>query len=1301
MNDIQKEPKGLINKSIYFFLKNKIIVFILLILIAMWGIIVSPFEWNFAGLPHNPVPVDAIPDIGENMQIVFTKWSGRSPQDIEDQVSYPLTVSLLGVPGVKSVRSYSMFGFSSVYVIFDESVDFYWSRSRLLEKLNSLPSATLPIGVNPILGPDATALGQVFWYNLEGQDKDGNPTGGWDLNELRTVQDWSIKYSLMSAIGVSEVASIGGFVQEYQVDIDPDAMRANGVGLDEIIKAVKMSNKDVGARSIEINKVEYVIRGIGFVKNKSDLENAVIKVNNNIPICVWNVAKVTLGPALRRGILDKGGAEVVGGVVVVRYGENPLQTIKNVKKKIAEISNSLPKKTLKDGTVSQIKIVPFYDRTGLIYETLGTLKNALFEEILVTVIVVIFLIGNPISSLLVSGLLPLAVLMCFIGMKVFSVDANIVALSGIAIAIGTMVDMGIILCENIISHLEASDGKGSSLKIVYDASREVAGAIITAISTTIVSFLPVFTMTAAEGKLFKPLAYTKTFALISSVIIAVFFIPPIAHMLFQHKKKSGNIQKIFYILTIFIGAFIGLSYSFYIGILVIAVSIFKLVNQTLPVWFRKMLLWIFNIILIVVVMYYLTLHWLPLGPDKGIVNNFIFIAVLVGSVLLFYRIFQLFYTQILTWCLNNKLIFLSLPFFICLFGIMAWLGADSITKYFPKSVRKSTIVRKISKALPGLGKEFMPSLDEGSFLFMPTTMPHASIVEAYDVLKKQDMMISRIPEVSEAVGKLGRVESPLDPAPISMIETIINYKNEYKIDSHGNRLSYRFDSGKIGYFRDESGNVVNAPDGKKYKVNGVYQRDSKGRLIPDQMGKPFRQWRLPLLENLNPNRSYWKGIQTPRDIWDEIIEAARLPGTTSAPVLQPISARIVMLQSGMRAPMGLKVKGPSLESIDKAGILISEQLMLVPSIEPESVSADRVVGKPYLEIHIDRKKIARYGIMLQKVQDVIEVAIGGKRISTTIEGRERYPVRVRYMRELRDSFESIEKILVAASDGSQIPLIQLADIKYIKGPQVIKSEDTFLVSYVLFDKKENFAEVDVVNQAKKHLENMIKKGKLNLPVGVSYIFAGSYENQVRSEKRMKVVIPVALIIIFLILYLQFRSTITSMLVFSGIGVAWAGGFIMLWLYAQPWFMDFSVFETSMRELFRIHPVNLSVAVWVGFLALFGIATDDGVVIASYLKDSFDKNKPGSIDEIRNATVKAGNRRVRACLMTTATTVLALIPILTSSGRGSDIMIPMALPSFGGMFIEIITMLVVPVLYCFTMEIKLKFNSLSEYCESDL
>jgi Cu(I)/Ag(I) efflux system membrane protein CusA/SilA len=1275
-------------KIIRFCVDNKLVVAVATLVIVGWGFMSAPFDWDVAGLPRAPVPTDAIPDIGENQQIVFTEWPGRSPQDVEDQISYPLTVSLMGIPGVKTIRSFSMFGFSTVYVIFDEDIEFYWSRSRILEKLASLPTGILPAGVQPALGPDATALGQIYWYTLEGRDPDGNPTGGWDLEELRAIQDYQVRYALLGAEGISEVASVGGFVREYQIDVDPDAMRAHGVTLDDVFRAVRASNADVGARTIEINRVEYVIRGIGFIEKLEDIEQSVVTVRDNVPIRVADVARVSMGPALRRGALDKEGTEVVGGVAVVRYGENPLEAIENVKEKIDEIAPGLPRKTLVDGTESQVTIVPFYDRTGLIQETLGTLNTALTDEILVTIIVVLVSLVFLRSALLVSSTLPLAVLMSFIAMKQFGVDANIVALSGIAIAIGTIVDMGIVVTENILGHLERAGPDADVSKVIVDAATEVGGAVLTAVATTVIGFLPVFTMVAAEGKLFKPLAFTKTFALIASIIVSLTIIPPLAHVLLGSKIKSKTFKLALNVLLVVAGMGIGVFLSWWAGALVGLIGIFRLVTRYIPERALKWSPWVTSAIAIVVVGIVLTSHWLPLGPERGQVRNLVFVGGLLGSILGFFYLLRKLYVPILRWCLDHKAVFLSVPMVFIILGAFIWLGFDSLLGWMPDPVKRFGPVSKVAHTFPGLGKEFMPPLDEGSYLLMPTTMPHASIGEALDVLKKQDMSIRAVPEVESVVGKLGRAETSLDPAPISMIETVINYKPEFLLDEKGHRLRFEFDASRTDLMRDEQGNPVLAPDGTPYRVQGLYVRDDDDRLIPDRKGMPFRLWRQALDPSLNPGRDAWAGIQEPDDIWDEIVDAATIPGTTSAPRLQPIAARIVMLQSGMRAPMGVKIKGPDLETIERVGIDIERFLKEVPSVEPTTVSADRIVGKPYLEIHLDREALARHGATIQAAQNVIEVAIGGKPITSTVEGRERYPVRIRYMRELRDTIESLSEVLVPTPDGHHIPLGDLSEIRYVRGPQVIKSEDTFLVGYVLFDKKPGYAEVDVVEQSAEYLEKKIEAGELDVPDGVSYTFAGSYENQIRSAKTLMIVLPLALLVIFLILYLQFRSILTTLMVFSGILVAWSGGFLMLWMYGQTWFLDFAIFGANLRDLFQVDTINLSVAVWVGFLALFGIASDDGVIMATYLDQTFENRNPGSRSDVREMVIRGARRRIRPALMTVSTTLLALIPVLTSTGRGSDIMVPMAIPSFGGMTVVLITVFVVPTLYSLVEELRI-------------
>jgi Cu(I)/Ag(I) efflux system membrane protein CusA/SilA len=1262
----------MLNKTIKFFLDNKLVTFLMLFIFIAWGIVTAPFNWDTGIFPRDPVPVDAIPDIGENQQIVYTEWAGRSPQDIEDQISYPLTTALLGIPGVKDIRSNSIFGVSSIYIIFEEDIEFYWSRTRILEKLNSLPSGTLPEDVTPALGPDATALGQVYWYTLEGRDKDGNPAGGWDPHELRTIQDFYVRYSLTSAKGIAEVASIGGFVKEYQVDIDPSAMRAHGVTVAQIMAAVKNSNLDIGARTIEFNRVEYLVRALGYIKSLEDLEQSVVSVRHNVPIRIKDVARVNFGPATRRGGLDKGGAEAVGGVVVARYGANPLEAINNIKDKIAEISPGLPSKTLDDGTISKVTIVPFYDRTGLIKETLGTLESALTEEVIISIIVVIILMLSLQASFLISSLLPLGVLMTFIVMRQFGVDANVVALSGIAIAIGVMVDVGVVFTENIVRHLEMPANKGAKgkklLAVIYEGTTEVASAVITALFTTVVSFLPVFAMQAAEGKLFRPLAFTKTFAMISALIIGLMIIPTLANLVFSIRFEKKRIKRMFNFILIAAGIIFIIVFKTWLGIVLIALGVNGLLEYRWPENKKKFVNYINIALTLLVVLYFLSIEWMPLGAQRSLFLNILFVVSIVVVVLGILMSIVRYYKPILRWCLDNKWKFLGIPIGIVLLGIIIWQGVDKVFGFLPEGVRQTRVWQSAENTFPGIGKEFMPSLDEGSFLLMPTTMPHSGIEENIEVIAMLDKMVNVIPEVENVVGKWGRVNSALDPAPTSMYENLINYKPEYILDENGHRMRFKVNRKDAFVLADGS---------TYHPVQEGFRLISKEDLIPDKKGKYFRQWR--------------DHIQSTDDIWKEILSAAKIPGLTSAPKLQPIQTRLVMLQTGMRAPMGIKVFGPDLESIEKTGFELEKHLKNVPGVEPASVFADRVVGKPYLEIDIDRKAISRYGLSIQDMQMQISTAIGGMQLTTTVEGRERFPVRARYAREFRDNPEDLKKVLIPTPTGVQIPLGELAEITYLRGPQLIKSENTFLVGYVIFDKKADYAEVDVVENAQEFLNEKLESGEFTLPGGVNYVFTGNYENQIRATKRLMIVVPISLIIIFLILYFQFGSVITSSMIFTGIFVAFSGGFLMLWLYGQDWFMNFDVGGTNMRDLFQMGKINISVAVWVGFIALFGIATDDGVIMGTYLMQVFRKNKPGNVLEIRASVVDAGSKRVRPAMMTAATTIIALIPVLTSTGKGSDIMVPMAIPLFGGMIIQVMTMFVVPVLYSMWQEKQVRRN----------
>ena len=1168
-------------------------------LVVVWGISTSPFNWHGGIIPRNPIPVDAIPDIGDNQQIVATEWMGRSPKDIQDQITYPLTTSLLGIPGVKSIRSSSMFGMSFIYIIFDDNIEFYWSRSRILEKLNSLPPGTLPEGVQPVLGPDATALGQIYWYTLEGRDPaTGKPTGGWNAEELRTIQDYYVKYSLSTAEGVSEVASAGGFVKEYQVELNPDAMRAFNVSVMDIMGAIKKSNLDIGAETMEINKVEYLIRGLGYIKDVSDLEKAVVTVHDGVPVRISDVAFVNIGPGTRRGGLDKEGVEAVGGVVIARYGSNPLEVINNVKDSI---------------------------------------------------IVIIVLVLNLRASVVIASMLPIAVLSTFIIMHYTGIAANIVALSGIAIAIGVMVDVGVVFVESIIRYMEMPENRGvrkgkAMVNLIYKAVSEVSGAIATAMITTIVSFLPVFAMEAQEGKMFSPLAYTKTYALASAFVLGLILLPTLSYILFSVRIDSKRIRKVLNYILIAAGVLLSVLYSNIPALGLTAVGLNNLLTHR---WKKPGISNYINIgIALVVATYFLAEEWLPMGPQKGIIVNLLFVTGCIAIILALLWLLVIYYERILRWCLNNRWKFMLLPIATILCGILIWKR---------------------------IGQEFMPSLNEGSFLLMPTSMPHTGIEQNLNYIEALDKRLAAIPEVETAIGKWGRVNSALDPAPAQMFENTINYRPEYILNEDGKRE--RFKVNRKGEYLLRNGGTYNPADGFR-----LIPADS---LIPDRKGDYFRQWR-PKIKNTD-------------DIWQQIVNVTHLPGLTSAPKLQPIEARLVMLSTGMRAPMGLKIYGPDLETIEQSGKAIEQALKDVPSVIPSSVFYDRAVGAPYLEIKLNRDNMARYGVNVEDLQEILSAAVGGMILTKTVEGRERFPVRLRYARELRDNPEALSMLLVPTATGAQIPLKELADIEYARGAQMIQSENTFLVSYVIFDKKQGKAEVDVVKEATKVIEGKIQNGELKLTKGVSYKFAGNYEQQERATARLMIVVPLALLIVLLVLYFQFKPLTASLIHFSGVFVAFAGGFILLWLYGQDWFMNFSLAGVNMRDLFQMHTINLSVAVWVGFIALFGVATDDGVLMGTYIHHVFLEKDPQTRHAIREAVVTAGLKRVRPAAMTTATTLIALLPVLTSTGKGADIMVPMAIPTFGGMLIQSMTMFVVPVFQCWWREGLLKKEETTGQC----
>lgn len=1250
-----------------FCLRQRLSLLVLLVGLGFWGLVVAPFEWG-SGLPRNPVAVDAIPNLGENQQLIYVDWPGRSPREVEDQITYPLGSALLGVPGVKDLRSLSMQGFASIAVIFDDQVDVYWARSRLLEKLASLPPGSLPSGVQPQLGPDATALGQVLWYTLEARDLDGRPVPGWDLHQLRSLQDWTVKPALLTAAGVTEVASIGGYETEWLVEVDPLALQTLGISLDEVIGALAASNQDAGAGVTEINRVEYSIRLAGLVQTPEDMAASLVRLGPDLlPVRLGDLARIQRAAAPRRGLLDVAGAEAVGGVVTLSQGVNPRTAIADVHRRIAELA--LPAQVWVDErqvtpeqladfarkhqlpaldessqaqwqawlrqhwqerpswlSLSQVQLVPFYDRAELIDQTLATLNRALVQQLLVTLIVVLILLGQLRGALAVASTLPMAVLLTFIGMKWWGVEANIVALAGIAIAVGTIVDMGIILTTRVLARRREYPQESTAESIQISVA-ELGGAVLTAIATTVISFLPVFAMSGAEGKLFAPLAQTKTLVLLASALLVLSLLPLVLHLLLSIRIPRFSLGRF---------------------------GVRKL--PRLPTYLRTLPKWL----LVLLATLLLAAVWSPLGPGRLLANTLL-LLLLGGFVLLLVSLLRWSYSRLLNWCLAHKGWFLLAPGLLVTLGVCIWLGFSGATRPVlalaeslgadSRHWQHSALWRWGDRVFPGLGREFMPPLDEGSFLWMPSLMPHAGVSEALELLHYQNRAIAAIPEIEVVVGKAGRADTPLDPAPLSMIETIIHYKSEYLTDSAGRVEAFAFD-----------------------RRRGEFVRDADGELIPDKRGRPYRQWR--------------DHIKSPEDIWQEIVQAAERPGSTSAPRLQPIETRLLMLQTGMRAATGVKLQAPDLASLDAASCALEASLRQAPGVVPGTVNADRPLGQLWIEIRPDREAIARVGLSMEKLQMTIATALGGERLTQIIQGRERYGVRLRYPREWRESPEAMARLPVQTPSGASVLLGQLASIELVAGPQMIRSENSFLTAYVTFGGAPGLAEVELVEQLDRHLSAEQEQGRLQLPSGVSFSFAGSYQQQQRAAETLRLIIPLSLAAILLLLYWQFRHAGQALSVFSSVLLAWAGGFVLLWLWSRPGFLEFSLLGSSLRELFHLGSINLSIAVWVGFLALFGLAVDDGVVMGSLIKQRFAAEQPTSPAAIRQLAAAAAAERLLPCLMTSMTTLLALLPVLSATGRGADLMRPMAIPTLGGITFVALNLLLVPVLFCWMEERRL-------------
>jgi Cu(I)/Ag(I) efflux system membrane protein CusA/SilA len=1111
------------------------------------------------------VPLDAIPNVGENQVIVLTEWMGQSPKDIEDQITYPLSIALQAVPGAESVRGKSMFGFSFVQVTFADSVDFYWARSRVAEQLTTVANI-LPDGVTPMLGPDATGLGQIYYYVLEAPP-------GMDLAELRSKQDFFVKYALQSVNGVAEVASIGGYVRQYQVEVDPDRLRYHNISLSQVITAVKASNIDVGAKTVEAGGMEFIVRGKGFIGSGKDepetlaqIENTVVLTRDGVPVRVRDVARVQTGPAFRRGALDFNGSEAVGGVVAMRYGENPREVIQRVKAKIKALESEL------DG----IKIHGVYDRTVLIGETVATLSDALFHEILITIAVMVLFLLHVRASIVIAITLPMAVLMSFIAMKIFGVDANIMSLAGIAIAIGTMVDMGIIILENIYAALADWESQGSPggarrrMALIRESAAEVVPAVITAVSTTIVSFLPVFFLTGRDHRLFAPLAWTKTFALASSLIVAVVVVPTLCRILL----RTARVPR-------WIGLLTGLSFA------VVTASLCYFVwGDRIQEWTSLSPIWATAVFATVS---FLAGWWMTHEKIRSMDEN-------PAS-----RFVRWIYAARLRFALQHKMLMLSFPLMIFVLGLGAWIGLPTVLR--PVETVFATLGADLNEVpgyvtakhlFTGLKTDDWIALDEGSWFYMPSLYPAASFSQAMEVLQTQDTMIRQIPEVDKVLGKIGRAESALDPAPAAMVETYV-------------------------------------------------------------MLKPRDQWRSGTTE---------------RDIWDQINAVGTILGVTPASALQPIEGRVVMLQSGIKASMAVRIYGDSLEGLGKASLAVAECLKKDHHVNAGTVNPDIVMGKPYYEFEVDRDEAARYGMTTSMVNQVVAAGLGGVDVTTTVEGRQRYPIQIRYQRDLREQIDQLGQIPIVTPTGDVVPLERLAQITTTWGPGAINSEDARLVAHVSFSPSGAAGDLETVGAVMQSLRTARQKGELVFPEGNFEMQpVGSFQNQIEANRRLMWIVPLVLLINLLILYFEFRNFPISLVVFSGIPVSFAGGMIAV----------------------AVMGVDMNTAIWVGFIALFGLAVDDGVVMATYIQQVLRRRTVRNVAELRSAIYAAGLKRIRPCVMTTVTTLAALVPVLIATGRGADVARAMALPVFGGMLIEPFTSFIVPTMYCGYMELTMRFG----------
>lgn len=1025
----------MINWLIDWSIRNRVIVLVIYVAVAAAG------YWALTR-----TPIDAIPDVSDNQVIVFTDWPGRSPKEVEDQVTYPLVTNLQGLPGVRRVRASSAFSFSMINVIFEDDVELYWARTRILERLN-LVSRDLPAGVTPTLGPDASGLGQIYWYTLESDTM--------SLRDLTTLQDWFVRYQLNSVPGISEVATVGGFVQQYQIDVDPNRLRAFNIPLSKVVEAVERSNNNVGGNVVEQAGEWTVVRGLGLVGSGADVENIVISADNGTPIFVRNIAEVKLGTAFRTGSLDKNGKEAVGGVVIMRYGVSALDAIEAVKKKIAEITPGLPE---------GVRLVPFYDRTDLIHRTANTLKWALIEEFVLVTLVNLLFLAHFRSIFIVTIPLPMAALVSFLFMYFAGVTSNIMSLAGIAIAVSDLVDAGIVVTENAYRSIEKEGGsitdRGRIWEIVRDASKMVGRPIFSSMAIIVVAFIPVFALTGQEGKLFHPLAYTKSFAMVAAAVMGITLVPVLCGFLLKGRLKPEEANPIM-------------------------------------------------------------------------------------------RVLRRFYKPLLEKALNHRLatIILALIFFL---GAMA--------------------------ATTGIGSEFMPPLNEGDLLYMPVTDPAVSLEEATRILSKQNEIIAGFPEVAWAVGKAGRAETSTDPAPVNMNETVVHLKPEAE----------------------------------------------------------------------------WRPGMTREKLVAELDASLKMPGVTNI-WTQPIINRIDMLATGIRSQVGIKIFGNNLNTLEQLSRKIAAAAQTVEGAA--DVYPEQIGGAPYLDIDIDRTAAARYGIDVAEIQEVIEKGIGEVDLTTTIEGRNRFPIRVRYAPEFRRDAEAIGKIPILTASGAAIPLAEIAKIQKVEGPSMIQSENGLLRGTVLLNVRGRD-----IGSFVEEADAAIKQ-QVPVPGGYYFAWSGQYENQQHARSRLLIVVPIVILIIFLTLYLTYHSFLEAAHILLAIPFALTGGFYLLWMMQY----------------------NFSVAVWVGFIALFGAAVQTAIVMVVYLEEAVARKKEelGRLDKasLLEAVTEGALLRLRPKVMTVTTILAGLLPIMWSTGAGAEVMRPLAIPVFGGMVSSLLHVLIVtPVVF---------------------